>query len=270
MPAPATALDRVVVGASFASPYRRRCWRGCTSSRWPSWRSLVTGYCWIAVRELAQRERPGGAARLGALARDEHLPARVPGRTGARRAGLGPRHHRLEHAASRSPRWPPGSPPHPSRPRAGRCAPARSTSGPSEHGSEPELAIEPEPRQGPVLVTVEYRVPAERAAAFRGAMERVGRSRRRSGAERWGLWQDGARARPLRRDLRRAHLGGAHAPDPGALHAQRPALRGARRARSSPRAASRWCRISSSPIRAERRRDTIRRTTGGLAGSGLR
>jgi MFS family permease len=63
---------------------------------------------------------------------------------------------------------------------------------PSQRWAEPELAIEPHPRQGPVLVTVEYRVPPENAAGFREAMQRVGRSRRRSGAERWGLWQDGA------------------------------------------------------------------------------
>ena len=52
--------------------------------------------------------------------------------------------------------------------------------------------IELDPRHGPVLVTVSYCVPAENAAAFRDEMERVGRSRRRSGAERWGLYQDGA------------------------------------------------------------------------------
>jgi MFS family permease len=63
---------------------------------------------------------------------------------------------------------------------------------PSEHWPEPELAIEPDPAHGPVLVQVEYRVPLERAEAFRAAMDRVGRSRRRSGAERWGLFQDGA------------------------------------------------------------------------------
>ena len=62
---------------------------------------------------------------------------------------------------------------------------------PSGPAAEPELVIQPEPGQGPVLVTVEYRVPRERADSFRAAMERVGRSRRRSGAERWGLWQDG-------------------------------------------------------------------------------
>ena len=54
------------------------------------------------------------------------------------------------------------------------------------------MAIEPDPAHGPVLVTVEYRVPAERADAFREAMQPVGRARRRSGGERWGLFQDGA------------------------------------------------------------------------------
>ena len=43
-----------------------------------------------------------------------------------------------------------------------------------------------------MLVTVEYRVPPERAEAFREAMQPVGRARRRSGGERWGLFQDGA------------------------------------------------------------------------------
>jgi MFS family permease len=63
---------------------------------------------------------------------------------------------------------------------------------PSQHWAEPELAIEPDPGHGPVLVSVEYEVPIENADAFRHAMQWVGRSRRRSGAERWGLFQDGA------------------------------------------------------------------------------
>src|SRR4051812_32879998 len=56
---------------------------------------------------------------------------------------------------------------------------------------EPELAVDPDPAHGPVLVTVEYRVPADRADAFREAMQPGGRARRRSGGERWGLFQDG-------------------------------------------------------------------------------
>jgi MFS family permease len=57
---------------------------------------------------------------------------------------------------------------------------------------EPHLEMDPEPSHGPVLIEVEYEVPLENADAFREAMERVGRSRRRSGAQRWGLFQDAA------------------------------------------------------------------------------
>lgn len=62
---------------------------------------------------------------------------------------------------------------------------------PSVHWSEPELAVEPEP-QRPVLVTVSYRVPPEHHDEFREVMQRLGRSRRRTGAERWSLFQDAA------------------------------------------------------------------------------
>ena len=41
-----------------------------------------------------------------------------------------------------------------------------------------------------MLVRVEYRVPAERQDEFREVMRRLGRSRRRTGAERWSLFQD--------------------------------------------------------------------------------
>jgi hypothetical protein len=43
---------------------------------------------------------------------------------------------------------------------------------------------------GPVLVTVSYRVPADRQAEFTTMMRRVERDRRRSGAEEWGLYRD--------------------------------------------------------------------------------
>jgi MFS family permease len=56
----------------------------------------------------------------------------------------------------------------------------------------PELVLDPAPARGPVLVTVDYRVPAEHHDAFRDRMRHVGRTRRRTGAERWGLFQDGA------------------------------------------------------------------------------
>jgi MFS family permease len=62
---------------------------------------------------------------------------------------------------------------------------------PVSHWAEPELSIEPDPTR-PVLVSIEYRVPPENHDAFREAMQRLGRSRRRTGAERWGLYQDAA------------------------------------------------------------------------------
>jgi|SRR5579864_1199051 len=43
---------------------------------------------------------------------------------------------------------------------------------------------------GPVLITLEYRVDPERAAAFVKAAHRLGRLRRRDGASRWGLYRD--------------------------------------------------------------------------------
>jgi quinol monooxygenase YgiN len=43
-----------------------------------------------------------------------------------------------------------------------------------------------------VLVTVTYRVPEERESRFLEAMEQVRRSRQRTGASRWDLYQDGA------------------------------------------------------------------------------
>jgi MFS family permease len=55
--------------------------------------------------------------------------------------------------------------------------------------AEPEVSLETEPAR-PVLVTLEYRVPPENHEPFRDAMQRLGRSRRRTGAERWSLYQD--------------------------------------------------------------------------------
>jgi MFS family permease len=63
---------------------------------------------------------------------------------------------------------------------------------PSLHWATPDLLIEPDPRDGPVVVTISYRVPPANTAAFVTAMQRVGRSRRRTGAMRWDLYRDGA------------------------------------------------------------------------------
>jgi MFS family permease len=56
--------------------------------------------------------------------------------------------------------------------------------------SEPELAVEPAPRDGPVMITLEYRVAAERADEFVAAMQELGRVRRRDGAYDWDLYED--------------------------------------------------------------------------------
>lgn len=56
---------------------------------------------------------------------------------------------------------------------------------------EPALRLVPAPDRGPVLVLVEYRVPPEHHDQFRERMHEVGRARRRTGAEQWGLFQDG-------------------------------------------------------------------------------
>jgi MFS family permease len=61
---------------------------------------------------------------------------------------------------------------------------------PALHWSEPSLAFEPESRDGPVLVTLEYRIPKEHAGEFVEAMRELGRVRRRDGAYAWELYED--------------------------------------------------------------------------------
>jgi predicted MFS family arabinose efflux permease/quinol monooxygenase YgiN len=61
----------------------------------------------------------------------------------------------------------------------------------SDHWPVPPLVFEPGPADGPVLVSVAYRVDPGNWAAFTDCMDRVARSRRRTGALTWGLYQDG-------------------------------------------------------------------------------
>ncbi|GAA1276264.1 MULTISPECIES: MFS transporter [Streptomyces] len=61
----------------------------------------------------------------------------------------------------------------------------------SEHRPVPPLVFEPGPAAGPVLVTVSYRVAPGNGSAFSDCMDHVARSRRRTGALTWGLYQDG-------------------------------------------------------------------------------
>jgi hypothetical protein len=61
---------------------------------------------------------------------------------------------------------------------------------PAEGWHEPDLAIEPAPDDGPVLVMLEYDVLDERADDFVAAMLELGRARRRGGAYAWHLYED--------------------------------------------------------------------------------
>ncbi|MEH0937650.1 MFS transporter [Micromonospora psammae] len=54
-----------------------------------------------------------------------------------------------------------------------------------------QLAHEPDPRVGPVLVTVAYTVRPEHEREFLKAMDVVRGSRQRTGAMRWGLFREG-------------------------------------------------------------------------------
>lgn len=63
---------------------------------------------------------------------------------------------------------------------------------PSTHWPAPQLTFTPDATDGPVMVTVTYRVPEENARDFTHAMQGVRRSRRRTGALRWELFRDGS------------------------------------------------------------------------------
>ena len=63
---------------------------------------------------------------------------------------------------------------------------------PSTHWPAPQLTFTPDATDGPVMVTVTYRVAAESVHDFTHAMQGVGRSRRRTGALRWELFRDGS------------------------------------------------------------------------------
>jgi predicted MFS family arabinose efflux permease len=57
-------------------------------------------------------------------------------------------------------------------------------------GDTPMVAMDPAHDDGPVLVTVTYRVPTERLDEFAALMEPVEQHRRRTGGFRWGIYRD--------------------------------------------------------------------------------
>lgn len=70
--------------------------------------------------------------------------------------------------------------------------PARVDPTPSRHWGQPAGAEDVDPDAGPVLVVVEYRIRPGAGEDFVAAMAPVSRSRRRTGAHRWGLFRDPA------------------------------------------------------------------------------
>ncbi len=72
--------------------------------------------------------------------------------------------------------------------------PVRSGEGldltPSRHWPDPDLKMHIEPEQGPVLVTVEYKVRLDQAEEFREAMQALKEQRMQHGVLRWGLFVD--------------------------------------------------------------------------------
>lgn len=56
----------------------------------------------------------------------------------------------------------------------------------------PEVALEPHPEDGPVLVMIEYRIRAEDYTGFTQAIHQMRQVRMRDGAVRWGIYQDTA------------------------------------------------------------------------------
>jgi len=61
---------------------------------------------------------------------------------------------------------------------------------PSVYWPDDPTFLEPNSERGPVLVTINYRIKPENAAAFIEAIHAVARIRRRDGAIRWGIFQN--------------------------------------------------------------------------------
>ena len=138
-----------------------------------------------------QRGGADGGLRLGAGARPRREPPGDPGQHGGRRAAVGMRRQLGSASPTRSSSPPPGS-------SAGLVVASRFPLGAAEgldlSPAEPVPAPSPigdvAPGDGPVLVTVEYRIDPARADDFVEAIRRLGRIRRRDGAQLWGVFRD--------------------------------------------------------------------------------
>ena len=151
---------------------------------------LFTGACWLMVlsslNTSAQRVAPGwvrartlatfqlvmqGGLALGSLAWGL-VTAAADVETALTIAAAG-----LVAGVALARRWP-------------LAASERSDLTPAGTWSDPNVDIEPQPEDGPVLITVEYEVDPADAERFVPAMDELGRIRRRDGAFRWNLYAD--------------------------------------------------------------------------------
>ena len=151
---------------------------------------LLTGACWLVVlsslNTSAQRVAPGwvrartlAAFQLvlqGALASGSLAWGLVTGAAGVATA-LTVAAAGLVVGVALARRWPLAGSEH-------------SDLTPAGAWSDPNVGIEPRPDDGPVLITVEYRIEPDDADRFLRAMEDLGRIRRRDGAYRWDLYAD--------------------------------------------------------------------------------
>jgi MFS family permease len=64
---------------------------------------------------------------------------------------------------------------------------------PAAYWGDPQMAFEPEPDTGPVLIAVHFTVAEGKQQAFLAAMEQLRLSRLRTGATSWELYRDGER-----------------------------------------------------------------------------
>lgn len=74
----------------------------------------------------------------------------------------------------------------PLRPETGTLDLTTSTAWPT-----PTIVFQPDPIDGPVLISISYRVTEDRIDRFTAAMLKVGRSRSRTGGYRWRLYRSG-------------------------------------------------------------------------------
>jgi MFS family permease len=146
------------------------CWLMVLSSLNTSAQHVAPG--WVRARTLAafQLVMQGGLAS-GSLAWGL-LTAAVDVETALTIAAVG-----LAAGVALARRWP-------------LAASERSDLTPAGAWADPNVGIEPRPEDGPVMITVEYRVDPADAERFVPAMQELSRIRRRDGAYRWELYAD--------------------------------------------------------------------------------